>query len=66
MLTQFFYFCPMLQIIGKVIMAIGFAICGIGLADSLFFYNDKNLLPYLGIGFLVFMLGNFIAKKGSR
>lgn len=56
----------MIQMIGKIIMAIGFAICGIGLADSLFFYNDKNLLPYLGIGFLVFMIGNFIAKKGSK
>ncbi|MDW8301698.1 MAG: hypothetical protein RML38_04490 [Bacteroidia bacterium] len=56
----------MLQIVGKVIMAVGFAVCGIGLVDSLFFYNDANLLPYLGIGFLIFMIGNIIAKKGSK
>ncbi|MCS7077235.1 MAG: hypothetical protein NZ455_11030 [Bacteroidia bacterium] len=56
----------MLQIIGKVIMAIGFGVCGIGLIDSLFFYNDKNLLPYLGIGLLIFMIGNIIAKKGTK
>lgn len=43
-------------------MAIGFAICGIGLVDSVFFYNDKNLLPYMGIGFVVFIIGNRIAR----